>query len=69
MVRPRNAFFALTFLVLVSGCLALGGEEESRLSNIDSISERIESFNDFDLHIVEGGDSAGQPVVFIHGTP
>jgi len=69
MFRPRNAFFALTFLVLVSGCLALGGEEESRLSNIDSISERIESFNDFDLHIVEGGDSAGQPVVFIHGTP
>jgi pimeloyl-ACP methyl ester carboxylesterase len=68
-VRPRDVFFALSILALVSGCLAMGGEEESRFANMDSISERIESFNDVDLHIVEGGDSAGQPVVFIHGTP
>lgn len=69
IVRPRNALFALAILVMVSGCLALGGGQESRFSNIDSISERIESFDDLDLHVVEGGDSAGQPVVFIHGTP
>lgn len=69
MVRLRDVFFALSILALVSGCLAMGGEEESRFANMDSISERIESFNDVDLHIVEGGDSAGQPVVFIHGTP
>lgn len=69
VVRPRNVFFALAMLVLVSGCLAMGGEEESRFANIASISERIESFSDVDLHIVEGGDSVGQPVVFIHGTP
>ena len=69
MVRLRDVFFALSILALVSDCLAMGGEEESRFANMDSISERIESFNDVDLHIVEGGDSAGQPVVFIHGTP
>lgn len=69
IVRSRNALFVVAILVMVSGCLAMGGEQESRFANIDSISERIESFNEFDLHVVEGGDSTGQPVVFIHGTP
>lgn len=69
IVRPRNAFFGLLILALVSGCLAMGNEEESRFANIDAISERIETFGDVDLHIVEGGDAAGRPVVFIHGTP
>ncbi|MBL6746380.1 MAG: alpha/beta hydrolase [Pseudomonadales bacterium] len=62
-------FFALTPLVLVSGCLALSGEYESRFADIDSIGERIVCFNAVDLHIVDGGNPAGQPVVFFRGTP
>ena len=68
-LRPRNVLFVALVLAIVSGCLAMGGEEQSRYAGIDSVTERIESYPDFDLHVVESGNPAGQPVVFIHGTP
>ena len=67
-LRPRYVVFVI-IVALVSGCLAMGGEDQSRYAGIDSISERVESLAAANLHVVEGGNPGGQTVVFIHGTP
>ena len=67
--RPRNLVFALIILVIVSGCLAMGSEEESRYAGFESIEQRIQALSRVDLHVVEGSAPSGLPVVFIHGTP
>jgi pimeloyl-ACP methyl ester carboxylesterase len=73
--RLLNAAVSLWITLLIttaSGAVSSAVAAQEPVSSVDepvSVQLRSESLTWGDLHVTESGDAAGQPVLFLHGTP
>ncbi|MFZ8955994.1 MAG: alpha/beta fold hydrolase [Pseudohongiellaceae bacterium] len=73
--RLLNAAVSLWITLLItagSGAVSSAVTAQETVSSVDELvplQSRSESLTWGDLHVTESGDAAGQPVLFLHGTP